>query len=189
MKDAEVAERRIGIPEKVEILVDSKLVKVKGPKGELQKDFNNPKSNEYISIEKSGNEVIVKSSSGKRKIKALVGTISSHITNMITGATTGYRFAMKAITSHFPVSIEVKGNEIHIKNFLGEKGARIGKIRGGCKVKVQKDSIEIEGINLEDVSQTAANIDQMCRISKKDRRIFIDGVYLEGRYLQDGKKL
>lgn len=183
------AEKRVEIPANVEVSVESKLVKVKGPKGGLEKNFSNPQFNQHILIGKSGNEVVVSTGSDKRKVKAIVGTIASHVRNMCTGVTAGYRFTMKAITSHFPVTIEVKGEEVHIKNFLGEKGARIARIRGGCKVRVQKDSVEVEGISVDEVGQTAANIEQACRISKKDRRIFIDGVYTEGKFLQNGEKI
>jgi len=36
----------------------------------------------------------------------------------------------------------------------------------------------IQGINLEDVSQTAANIEQATKVKRKDPRIFLDGIYV-----------
>jgi large subunit ribosomal protein L6 len=38
--------------------------------------------------------------------------------------------------------------------------------------------IFIQGINLEQVSQTAANIEQSTKIKDKDQRVFLDGIYV-----------
>ena len=54
----------------------------------------------------------------------------------------------------------------------------MAKIRGDVKVEVKGDDIAIEGINLQDVSQTAANIEQATKIRKKDQRVFLDGIYI-----------
>ena len=36
----------------------------------------------------------------------------------------------------------------------------------------------MEGVDIEEVSQTAANIQQACKIRKKDLRKFLDGIYV-----------
>jgi large subunit ribosomal protein L6 len=36
----------------------------------------------------------------------------------------------------------------------------------------------VQGINLEDVSQTAANIQNATKVKKKDPRVFLDGIYI-----------
>jgi large subunit ribosomal protein L6 len=45
-------------------------------------------------------------------------------------------------------------------------------------VKIEPEDIIVEGVNLEDVSQTAANIEQATRIRRKDPRVFLDGIYV-----------
>jgi large subunit ribosomal protein L6 len=45
-------------------------------------------------------------------------------------------------------------------------------------VKVKGDDIIVQGISLEDVSQTAANIQNATRIRSKDPRVFLDGIYV-----------
>jgi large subunit ribosomal protein L6 len=52
------------------------------------------------------------------------------------------------------------------------------KIIGDVKVKVEGDDIIVQGSNLEDVSQTAANIEQATKVKKKDPRVFLDGIYV-----------
>ena len=172
-------ERRIEIPEGVHVNLENRKVIVKGSKGELSRSFSDPRFNKMVKIEKNGNEVVV-SGDDKRKVKAFVGTVESHILNMIDGVVNGYQYKMKILYTHFPINIEIKGDSVLIRNFLGEKGARVAKITGKVDVKVQKDEIILTGINKEDAGQTAANIERACKISKRDRRIFVDGIFIQG---------
>ncbi len=184
-----MTERKVEIPSGADVTISSMTIKVKGPKGELTKSFDDPRLNKAIILEKADGSVIVKTDSDKRKIKAMTGTISKHIKNMAYGATIGYRYTLKILYTHFPINVTSKDNEVHIRNFLGEKGARIAKVSGNVQVKIDKEEITLTGINIEDVGQTAANIEQACRISGRDRRIFQDGIYITGRFLQSGEKV
>ncbi len=184
-----MTEKKVEIPSGADVTISNMSINVRGPKGELTKNFNDPRLNKAITMEKTDNSVAVKTGSEKRKIKAMTGTISKHIKNMLLGTTTGYRYTMKIIYTHFPINIASKDKEVHIRNFLGEKGARIAKISGNVQVKIDKEEIILTGINIEDVGQTAANIEQACRISGRDRRIFQDGIYITGRFLQSGEKV
>lgn len=169
--------------------IAGKKITIRGQKGEISRDFDDPRFNKSVEIKKEGNGIIVKSSAKNRKIKAFTGSISAHINNMITGVTAGFRYTMKIHHVHFPMNIAEKDGAVQIKNFLGEKGTRTAKIVGNNEVKIDKDEIIISGINIEDVGQTAANIERACKLSRNDRRIFIDGIYLSGKYLQTGEKL
>ena len=44
-----------------------------------------------------------------------------------------------------------------------------------------KDQIEITGNSLENVSQSAADLQQICRVRNKDIRKFLDGLYVSER--------
>lgn len=44
-----------------------------------------------------------------------------------------------------------------------------------------KDQIELTGNSLENVSQSAADIQQICRVKNKDIRKFLDGLYVSER--------
>jgi large subunit ribosomal protein L6 len=68
-----------------------------------------------------------------------------------------------------------------IENFTGERRPRRVKIIGDVQVKVETEDIVVEGINLESVSQTAANIEQGTKVKKKDPRVFLDGIYVYER--------
>jgi large subunit ribosomal protein L6 len=49
---------------------------------------------------------------------------------------------------------------------------------GDTKVTVKGEDIIVQGISLEDVSQTAANIQNSTKIRNKDPRVFLDGIYV-----------
>jgi large subunit ribosomal protein L6 len=82
------------------------------------------------------------------------------------------------VFSHFPISVKTKEKTILIENFTGERNPRKARIIGNAQVKIQGDDVVVQGINLEEVSQTAANIEQATRIRRKDPRVFLDGVYV-----------
>lgn len=44
-----------------------------------------------------------------------------------------------------------------------------------------KDQVELTGNSLEAVSQSAADIQQICRVRNKDIRKFLDGLYVSER--------
>lgn len=168
----------IKIPENVEVVVEGKKVIVSGPKRKLERDFNDPRFNKKITITKENSEISILSDYEKRQIKAILGTIKAHIKNMILGVTKGFEYKMKICYTHFPMAIEQKGNEVLIRNFLGSKGYRRAKIMGDTKLKIEKEEIIVTGINKEHVAQTCANIENACRVTKRDRRVFMDGIYL-----------
>ena len=104
--------------------------------------------------------------------------IRDSIRNMIEGVKEGFRYKLKIVYSHFPISVKVQGDKVIIENFLGEKAPRIAKIVGNTKVRVEKQDIIVEGPDIEEVGQTAANIEQATKIKGFDRRVFVDGIYI-----------
>jgi large subunit ribosomal protein L6 len=164
----------IQIPGDVQLSLEGRKVTVKGPKGTLTRDF----SHEPVSIELDGKTVRIWAAWPRKKEAALVGTIDSHIQNMITGATKGFTYKLKIVFSHFPISAKLKEKTVLIENFTGERSPRKAKVIGDVMVKIQGEDIVVQGIDLEDVSQTAANIEQATKVKRKDPRIFLDGLYV-----------
>lgn len=171
-------ERIVEIPEGVAVEINGFHVKVSGPLGTLEKDFTKPFIENKIIIEKKDDTVVVKSTNERRKIKAMVGTIAGHLENMFTGVTKGFEYKLKVIYTHFPINLEIKGKEILIKNFAGEKTPRTAKIVGNVEVKINGQEITVKGINREEVGQTAANLEQATKIRGRDIRVFEDGIYI-----------
>jgi large subunit ribosomal protein L6 len=164
----------VEIPEDVDAQVDGRIVTIRGEKGELIRDF----SHAPINIQLDEKTVTVQASWPRKKEAALVGTVRSHIQNMVKGVTKGFTYKMKIVFSHFPITVKIQGKTFSINNFTGERSPRNAKIMGNSKVIVKGDDIIIQGINLEDVSQTAANIQNSTKIRNKDPRVFLDGIYV-----------
>lgn len=156
----------IEVPEGITIQVDGHKVTVRGPQGEVQKEFS-----KKASIKAEGNKVEVTAD------KALKGTIEAIVDNMVVGVNEGYMRKLKVLYAHFPISIEVKGKEITIKNFLGERRPRKTVIMGSTKVEVKGQNVTVSGPDKEAVGQTIANLKGSMRIKDKDGRIFQDGIY------------
>jgi len=168
------AAKTIEIPDGVEVKVEERVVTVKGAKGTLTRNF----SETPVSLLHEGKAIKVQANWPRKKEAALVGTVSSHIQNMIVGVTKGFTYKLKVVFSHFPISVKVKENMVSIENFTGERSPRFVKIAGDVKVSVKEDDILVQGINLNDVSQTAANIEQATKVKSKDPRIFLDGIFI-----------
>ena len=59
------------------------------------------------------------------------------------------------------------------RNFIGEKIIRRVTMLPGVDVEIsknQKDELQLTGNSLENVSQSAADIQQICRVKNKDIR-------------------
>lgn len=164
----------VEIPEGVNAELEGRIVTIRGEKGELIRDF----SHAPINIRLNGNTVTVQASWPRKKEASLVGTVRSHIQNMIKGVTKGFTYKMKIVFSHFPITVKIQGKTFTINNFTGERSPRNAKIMGNTTVIIKGDDIIIQGIDLEDVSQTAANIQNSTKIRNKDPRVFLDGIYV-----------
>src|SRR5512136_778359 len=168
MRQPEIS-RTIEAPEGVAINLEGRKVTVKGTKGTIERDF----SHIPVSISADDNKIRVWAKWPRKKEAALVGTIYSHIQNMICGVQKGFTYKLKIVFSHFPISVKTQGKAVIIEKFTGERRGRKAKIVGDVKVKIESEDVVVQGLNLEDVSQTAANIEQSTKVKRKDPRIFL----------------
>jgi large subunit ribosomal protein L6 len=164
----------VEIPENVQGTLECRVVTLKGEKGQLVRDF----SHAAVIMSLEDKTFTIKANWPRKKEIALVGTVSSHIKNMIKGVTTGFTYKLKIVFSHFPLTGEIKSNMLTIKNFTGERSPRAVKIPSDVKVTIKGEDIIVQGIDLEHVSQTAANIQNATKIKRKDPRVFLDGIYV-----------
>ncbi|MCD6203688.1 MAG: 50S ribosomal protein L6 [Methanophagales archaeon] len=168
----------IQIPEGVEVEIEGRKVRVRGPKGATERELWHPGLR--IGVDKDKNEVFIRTESTRKKQKAIAGTFASHINNMITGVREGFFYRLKAVHAHFPIQVAVTkdGRGVSISNFLGERRPRIAKLMDGVKVEIRGSEILVSGVDKEAVGQSAANIEQATRIKGYDPRVFQDGIYL-----------
>ena len=166
--------QEVEIPHGMEAEIDGNIVKIKGNLGENRKKFNMRK----IKIEKKDNKIVVGSKIATKREKRMIKTIAAHLRNMIKGVEKGFEYKLKIVYSHFPITVEIHGNEALIKNFIGEKVPRKTKILPNVDVKIDKDFIKIFSSDKESGGQTAANFEKATRIRLKDRRVFQDGIFI-----------
>lgn len=176
MARVETLERVVEIPEKVNVRVDGRKVFVEGPLGKLEEDL----SHLPVTLTVKDSKVYLATSWPRKREIGMLGTGAAHVRNMITGVTKGYRYSLRAVYAHFPVTVKAdeKAGEFRIENFTGEKTPRFAKIVKGVKVGVKGEEVAVEGISLNAVSQTAANIQNATKIKQKDQRVFLDGIYV-----------
>ena len=132
--------KAVELPEGVEVKQDGNVVTVKGPKGELTREFS-----DLIKINIDGNVATFERSSDDKKSKAMHGTTRANFHNMVVGVTEGYK-----------KELELRG--------VGYRAQMQGKklvLNVGYSHPVETPSatsIIVSGINKEDVGDCAARI-------------------------------
>jgi large subunit ribosomal protein L6 len=164
----------IEIPDEVSAEVSNLDLTVEGPNGSVTRTLWYPS----VSVSVEDGEIVIVADEEDAKTNATVGTFESHVSNMIHGVTEGWEYEMEVYYAHFPMQVDVEGDEVVIENFLGERSERRTPLRGDTEVQVDGEVVTLSGPSKEDVGQTAADIEQLTRVTDKDNRVFQDGVYI-----------
>ncbi len=144
-----IGKKPIQIPEKVDLEIDGKTVRVKGPKGELERTIR-----DEIGLEEKEDQLILKIEKEDKRSPAFLGLERSLIFNMVVGVTDG-----------FEKSLEMKGVGYRARM----EGATLVIEAGfshpikmetpeGVDISVEKGEIKVSGIKKEQVGQVAAKI-------------------------------
>ncbi|KAI9500817.1 60S ribosomal protein L9B [Coemansia spiralis] len=172
----------INIPSGVTVEIKARQIRVTGPRGTLSRDLR------HIQVDlqrPNKNQIRVVVWQGGRKHIACIRTVCSHITNLIKGVTQGFQYRVACVHAHFPINVTInKDNSVEIRNFLGEKQVRKIQLKAGVTIensKAKKEEFILTGNDINDVSQSAASIQQATRVRNKDIRKFLDGVYISNR--------
>jgi large subunit ribosomal protein L6 len=175
-------QEEVEIPQGVTVNYANGVMTVKGAKGEIKRDFRNPRTTTLV----SGNKISVGAKDASKREKKIVMTEIAHIEKMFAGVQKGHVYKLKICSSHFPMTASVKGNVFEVKNYVGETVPRIATLAQGPTVKIDGQIIIVEGVDKDVVSQTAAKIELLTRRPGFDKRIFQDGIYIIEK---DGKPL
>ncbi len=159
-------EEKLTLQSGVSISLANKDLVVTGPKGKARIVIP------AVDIHIAGQDISI-SSMGKEKVNTTIALVKA----AEKGVTEGHKKKLQILYVHFPMTIEIKGKVISIKNFLGEKIPRIAEIVGDTVVKIEKEFITITGPDKYAVGQTAANLRTATHIKQKDPRVFQDGIY------------
>ncbi len=118
-----LATQTMDLPEGIKVEIKAKQIRVSGPRGVLTRDFKHLNLDFQLLELEGGRKLQVDAWFGTRKTMAAIRTAISHVNNLITGVTKGYRYKMRFVYAHFPINASI-GNDkdnIEIRNFLGEK--------------------------------------------------------------------
>lgn len=144
-----IGKKGITISEKVDVSISGGLVAVKGPLGEIKRNFDLSD----VEIGKNGQNLSVKLKSNPKN-KAVWGTLTSHISNMIKGVSAG--FEKKLLIEGVGFKAQTEGNKLSLSVGLSHPVKM--EIPDGVKVKVEKNLISISGFDKEKVGQFAADV-------------------------------
>ncbi len=172
-----LAKKPIIIPEKVEVKNDNNNISVKGPLGELKRKFI-----DSLDIKIGDKEISVSPTRSDRHTVVMVGTTVSHIKNMIEGVTKGFK--KKLIIEGVGYKAKVEGKAMVLG--LGFSHPINMPIPEGIKVEMEKNDINISGIDKEAVGEFCAKI----RALKKPEPYKGKGIHYEGEFIRRkaGKK-
>ena len=145
-----IGNKHITIPAGVEVTVEDKKVKVKGPKGELFVQINRG-----ITVEIDAGVIVCKRESDVKQIKQNHGTTRANIANAIVGVSEGYKKSLEMRGIGYKAVM--KGEDVEI--WAGYSHTVVIKPAKGVKISlVSPTEILVEGIDKQAVGQTAALI-------------------------------
>ena len=168
----------INLPEGVGASMNGNTVTLAKDGQSLSREFRH----HSVEIRQTDSAIEVFCNLPRRADKAIAGTWAAHLRNMVRGVDEGFEYRLKAVYSHFPMTLKVDGSTLTITNLFGERVPRQASLPwtpAEVTVKVEnKTEVVVSGIDKEKVGQTSANIERACRIRGRDRRVFQDGVYI-----------
>ena len=145
-----VGRKVITIPSGVELKQEGNKITVKGPKGQLEREFS-----PEITVKVENGEINITRPNDLPDIRALHGTTRAVLNNMIVGVNQGFEKKLELVGVGYRVQAAGKGLTLslgfsHPVEIEPVEGITF-KVEGNTKISV-------EGINKELVGQIAANI-------------------------------
>ena len=172
-----IGKQIIEIPHGTEVSISNGVFRAKGPKGELVKEF---KDDVAVTIE--NNTVTFAPKNSTPFSRALWGTYSSHVKNMIKGVNEAY--SKKLVLEGVGFKSESDGKVLKLA--LGFSHPVLVPITEGLTVTAEKNIITVTGIDKEMVGQFTADV----RAMKKPEPYKGKGFRYEGEVIRrkQGKK-
>ena len=145
-----IGNRKLTIPEGVEVNVNGNLVTVKGSKGTLSLEVS-----PLVEVKVNGNEIETIKTKDTKEANILSGTTNSNINNMLIGVSAGYTKDLEAVGVGYRFS--VSGNKIVVS--AGYSHTIDVIIPEGITVTSPSNTeLSINGYDKQKVSEFAANI-------------------------------
>ena len=173
-----IGNRKLVVPAGVTLEVTDSEIVVKGTKGELRIP-----SSDLVKVTVQETEVVTEAINDSKQANMMVGTINSHINNMMIGVSKGYEKGLEAVGVGY--RFNVAGNKITIN--AGYSHPVVMECPQGITVEqVNNTEIVLKGIDKQKVSEFAANV----RKVRKPEPYKGKGIRYKGEYVRrkEGKK-
>ena len=145
-----IGNKVIVVPAGVELTNNDNVVTVKGPKGELTREF--PKA---IEIVVEGNEITLSRPNDSKEMKTIHGTARANLNNMVVGVSEGFKKALEMRGVGYRAQLQ--GSKLVLS--VGKSHQDEVEAPEGITFEVPSGTeINVIGINKEVVGQTAAYI-------------------------------
>jgi large subunit ribosomal protein L6 len=159
------------VPAGVSIAIEPELVTVNGPKGELSERIHRD-----ISVERSGEELIVTRPTNRGEHRALHGLTRTLVANMVQGVTDGFEKRLEIQGVGYRA--QLRGRDLELA--LGYSHPVPIKAPDGIEFEVpQPTRIVVKGASKQQVGEVAANI----RKQRKPEPYKGKGIRYEGEYV------
>jgi large subunit ribosomal protein L6 len=145
-----IGRKPIPVPANVTVTIAGAHVTVKGPKGELQRQFR-----PEMGVEQEGGQLVVKRPSDSKEHRALHGLTRALLANMVQGVTSGYRKTLEIIGVGYRA--EKKGKALVLTVGYSHQ-VQYPEPAGITLSTTAPTVVVIEGIDKEKVGQVAAEI-------------------------------
>ncbi len=145
-----IGNKVVVIPEGVTVTQDGNNVTVKGPKGELTRNFSAD-----IKMNIEGNEVTFTRPNDSKEMKTIHGTTRANFNNMVVGVSEGFQKALELIGVGYRAQLQ--GSKLVLN--VGYSHPVEITPPAGVTVEVPANTqVIVKGANKEEVGELAANI-------------------------------
>jgi large subunit ribosomal protein L6 len=144
-----IGKKPIQIPKGVTIDLKDDLLKIKGPKGELERKIH-PK----VSLQIDDGQILISVEEEGRETRALHGLFGALIANMVTGVSEGFERVLEIVGIGYRA--ELSGSEVTFH--LGYSHPITYELPKGVDAKIEKTKITLTSIDKEALGMTAAKI-------------------------------
>ncbi|MDH3499133.1 MAG: 50S ribosomal protein L6 [Acidimicrobiia bacterium] len=145
-----IGKQPVPVPSGVDLKIDGQRVTVKGPQGELRREFP-----DRVKIEMVDGEALVTRFDDERQSRALHGLARALLANMVTGVSEGYQKSLSIVGVGYRASAAGKGIELQV----GFSHSVQVDAPDGITLEVpDPTNVLVKGIDKELVGQVAANI-------------------------------
>lgn len=139
----------VPIPKGVTVELKDEQIKVKGPKGQLDRSIH-----PMVNVSVQDDQIIVAVGDESKESKSLHGLFRALIANMVTGVSQGFQRELEIVGVGYRAEISGKTATFN----LGHSHPIVFELPDGIEGSIDRNKISLQGIDKELLGKTAAKI-------------------------------